>query len=132
MHLINFAAQFAPAVESGTKPHTVRAKRADGRDPQPGDVLRLYTGLRTTKTRLLRQEVCEYVSEIQFLPPLGGKPQVFLAAELLSVEQLHALAQADGFDGWRPFVAFFEELYGLPFTGNLIGWSVTPAYVRLQ
>jgi len=133
MHLINFQARYAPAVLDGSKPHTIRARRSDGRNPQPGDTLRLYTGLRTKQVRLLRQEVCEYVVEVTILPPMADRiPQVFLGDRLLTADQVNELARGDGFEDWRDFVAFFQDLYGLPFTGNLIGWSAMPTYIRLQ
>ncbi|APY94899.1 ASCH domain-containing protein [Burkholderia pseudomallei] len=130
MYLLSFKTQFEPLITSGYKPHTIRAKRADGRDPCPGDLLRMYVGLRTKQARVIAQEVCEYVSDIQILPPLAGRlPQVFVGARLLDESEAEALARADGFDGWRDMVAFFADLYGLPFTGNLIGWNRTPPYV---
>ncbi|VVE55585.1 hypothetical protein PIN31009_04980 [Pandoraea iniqua] len=133
MHLLNFQSHFEPLIVSGHKPHTIRAKRVDGRDPEPGDVLRMYVALRSPRARMIAQEVCEYVSEIQILPPLADRlPQVFVGDRLLEEAQVEALARADGFDGWRDMVAYIAGQYGLPFTGNLIGWVHTPSYVRLQ
>ncbi|AJF00060.1 ASCH domain-containing protein [Pandoraea apista] len=133
MHLLNFQSRFEQLIISGRKPHTIRAKRVDGRDPQPGDVLRLYVGLRSSRARIISQEVCEYVSDIQFLPPLADRvPQVFIGDRLLDESQVEALAYADGFQGWREMVDFIADQYGLPFTGNLIGWIHAPSYVRTQ
>lgn len=53
MGSFNFMAQYAPLVESGIKPLTIRAGRRDGRDPQYGDKLHLFTGQRTRKCRKL-------------------------------------------------------------------------------
>ncbi|WP_069353869.1 hypothetical protein [Burkholderia cenocepacia] len=130
MHLLNFQLQFEPLITGGYKPHTIRAKRVDGRDPEPGDVLRMYVEQRSPRARIIAQEVCEYVSDIQILPPLADRlPQVFVGARLLDEPDAEALARADGFDGWRDMVAYFADRYGLPFTGNLIGWNRTPSYV---
>jgi hypothetical protein len=44
MGLYNFQARFAPAILSGSKRQTIRARRV--REDKPGDTLYLYTGLR--------------------------------------------------------------------------------------
>jgi len=124
--LLNFQAQFAQLVKSGRKPHTIRARRVDGRDPLPGDMLHLYTGLRSKAARLLRQEICAYTTEITILPSIGQEPQILLGGEPIAGRAVEALAQDDGFENAAAFVQFFKEVYGLPFTGLLIGWRPTP------
>lgn len=57
MPSLNFKKQFAPMIKEGLKPEnertgrikrqTIRAYRKDGRNPHPGDVLHLFTGMRT-------------------------------------------------------------------------------------
>jgi hypothetical protein len=127
--LLNFRAEFAPLVESGEKPHTVRARRRDGRDPLPGDTLHLYTGLRTKAVRLMRREVCDYVREITIQPSAGNVHHVLLGGIPLEQSHVEMLARFDGFTSGTEFVSYFEKTYGLPFTGLLIGWDATPAYV---
>ena len=126
--LLNFGSQFVPLVESGAKPHTVRAKRADGRDPLPGDTLHLYTGLRTKSARLLRREPCAYSTDIIIQPSAGDVHHVLLGGRLLSQEQVDLLAQADGFPDSTAFVAYFDSMYALPFSGLLIGWAPLAIY----
>jgi hypothetical protein len=127
--LLNFKAQFVPAVENGTKPHTIRALRRDGHDPLPGDMLHLYYGLRTKGVRLLRREACEYAHELMIQPSAGNVHHVFLGGRPMEQAMIEQLAQFDGFTNADEFVRFFEKNHGLPFTGLLIGWFPTPVYV---
>jgi len=127
--LLNFQAAFAPLVEAGVKPHTIRARRADGRDPLPGDMLHLYTGLRAKGARLLRREACEYTHEITIQPSVGNIHNVLLGGWLLDQHEVEQLASADGFTNAETFVQYFSRQYGLPFSGLLIGWMPTPTYV---
>jgi hypothetical protein len=126
--LLNFRPEFAPLVESGRKPHTVRARRADGRDPLPGDTLHLYTGLPTKATRLLRQEPCEFTIEITIQQSAGNVHHILLGGVPLGQNEIEALARADGFEHGTAFVQYFAHQYGLPFTGLLIGWEPAPTY----
>ncbi len=136
--VLNFTAAFAPLVEAGTKKHTIRAKRADQRDPKVGDELRLYTGLRTKQTRLLRSAYCFYVVPIciQYLIKqmyengvLIEEPctLIWVNHTLFGDDEADALARADGFDNSASLAKFFENSEGLPFDGLLIGWGI-PAY----
>lgn len=127
--LLNFRMEFARLVESGAKPHTIRAKRVDGRDPLPGDTLHLYVGLRTKSARLIRREVCDYTHEITIQPSAGNVHHILLGGKPLSQTEIEMLAQADGFSGGAEFVRYFEETYRLPFTGLLIGWEPMPVCV---
>jgi hypothetical protein len=127
--LLNFQAQFAPLVESGLKPHTIRARRVDGRDPLPGDTLHLYTGLRTKASRLLRREPCQYTVEVTIQPSAGNVHHVLLGGKPVDQHDIEVLATVDGFKSATEFVQFFEKMYGLPFTGLLIGWEPMPVYV---
>jgi hypothetical protein len=127
--LLNFQARFAPLVETGMKPHTVRARRADGRDPLPGDTLHLYTGLRTKAARLLRREPCQYAADITVQASAGDVHHILLGGRPLEQHAIDVLAANDGFPNATEFVRFFEQTYGLPFTGLLIGWEPMPMYV---
>lgn len=126
--LLNFNAKFVPLVESGRKPHTIRAKRKDGRDPLPGDTLHLYAGLRTKAVRLLRCEACEFTTEVTIQPSAGDVHHVLLGGQLLTQHDVEMLATVDGFGNAVEFVRYFQDMYGLPFTGLLIGWEPMPTY----
>lgn len=127
--VINFSQEFVSLVESGFKPHTIRAKRADGRDPLPGDTLHLYAGQGTKGARLLRREACEFSTEITIQQSAGNIHHVLLGGLPLSQAAVEQLALADGFPGGAEFVRYFEDRYALPFSGVLIGWMPMPTYV---
>ena len=130
--ILNFMTQFAPLIESGRMPHTIRPSRTDARDPEPGDLLYLYTGRNTPGSRLLRTEICEYVVRITILPTFGAIPQVILGSEMLDMARVEALAKANGFADEESMIAYYQHVYGLPFNGNLIGWTVRPSHLNIQ
>jgi hypothetical protein len=53
MPAYNFQKQFVPYVKDYSKPHTVRAYRKDGRLPKIGELVHLYTGMRTNQCEKL-------------------------------------------------------------------------------
>jgi hypothetical protein len=150
MPLLGFELRFADAIENGVAaagrragPHpevrpkrqTIRAHRADGRDPKPGDTLYLYTGLRTKAVRKLGEVRCRRVERLRIAPGRTrdkrassdrgftcSVAQPGTRAVPLDPAQLRRLARADGFDSVDEFVAFFESRHGLPFEGYLIRW----------
>jgi hypothetical protein len=113
VHLINFSARFAGAVDRMEKRQTIRRKRK--RSIQPGDVLNLYTGLRTKKSRFLKGVGCESVDLVTIL-----EDNVHCTAMMPG--GLDAFARADGFGDWAEMRDWFKKLYGLPFEGVLIKW----------
>ncbi|KAF1043228.1 MAG: hypothetical protein GAK35_02320 [Herbaspirillum frisingense] len=127
--VLNFSQEFVPLVEAGFKPHTIRARRTDGRDPLPGDTLHLCCGQGTKNVRLLRREACEFSTEITIQQSAGNIHHVLLGGLPLSQLAIEQLALADGFPSGAEFVRYFEDRYALPFSGLLIGWAPTPTYV---
>ncbi|XHR27534.1 MAG: hypothetical protein ACFUZC_16510 [Chthoniobacteraceae bacterium] len=123
MPALNFLKRFADDVESGHKLHTIRAKR---KHPiKVGDRLFLNTGMRTKKWfRRLREAQCTKIEEIIITDYF-----VYVNEKCLSLEEMNALARADGFrddmrdDAWAVMVQFFSDVHGLPFRGDLIHWS---------
>lgn len=81
MPAFNFKKQFAQAVKNKTKRQTIRAYRKDYRNPQAGDVLYLYTGMRTKNCQKLGEEQCNSVSEIE-IHKGGG---IMLDGEMLTL-----------------------------------------------
>lgn len=119
MPALNFQKRFAAAVESGQKRQTIRAERVDGRLPaKPGDIIALYTGMRTKACRKLAEGECIEVETIR-INRVGGNPIVWVRCENMDAE---AQARADGFENAAAMVGFFEETHGLPFRGLLIRW----------
>lgn len=114
----NFQKRFAPAVESGQKTQTIRAlgKR---RHARPGDTLQLYTGMRSTSCRKLREATCDGAD-----PVLLTEGDWFLGGPTLTPAERVALARADGFESVTDFLDFFRDAHGLPFRGVLIRWRL--------
>lgn len=118
MPLLGFQARFAADVEWGDKTQTIRAYRKDGRDPQEGDVLYLYTGLRTKKCRKLGEAECIESTPVHIedeLLEVGSRTRGSSYAEDFAV--------ADGFDHWDEMLEWFKKVHGLPFDGLLIRWD---------
>lgn len=121
MFVLNFKKQFVPAIESGAKKQTIRAIRKDGRQPKIGDMLRLYTGMRTKYCRWIADAICTDVDPVKidnagvYLNGLPPHPSQF--------------AHADGFESFDDMRAWFGKTPGLPFEGILIRWQLTIAGV---
>ena len=129
MPAYNIKEQFAPLVEAGTKRQTIRPPRK--RPTRVGDTLYLYTGMRTKQCRKLREETCTSVWKIEIATP----SQIFMFGEPLSpdlasrrrwqlgYDDMLAIAIADGFENdIIAMTSFFQQQYGLPFTGEVIRW----------
>ena len=115
MPAYNFKVEFAPLIEGGRKRQTIRKRRR--RPTKVGDILYLYTGMRTKNCRSLGRVVCAAVHEITITEDgmeLDGAPMV-------AWEQ-YQMAYSDGFDSIDEFRAFFRTHYGLPFHGVVIQW----------
>lgn len=115
MPAINFQKQFAQAVEDGEKCQTIRAERVDGRLPaKPGDIIALYTGMRTKSCRKLGDGECIAIETIQ------------ISRRGVSVryqpQDATTIARADGFETFNAMADWFEKTHGLPFRGHLIRW----------
>ena len=130
MGLYNFQKRFAPMILDGSKTHTIRAPRKDGRLPKQGELLHLYTGLRQKGARLLMRVPCAKVDTITIgldgvvwikeIDDLGyvRKGRLFPAGE-------ERLAIADGFNTFAEMMKFWEGR--LPFEGNIIHWDFNAA-----
>ena len=118
----NFKRQFAAAVSDGTKRQTIRANRKDGRRPQPGDTAVLYTGLRTSNTKRLREDVVIRCRAVRI--DCTGSGELIIDGELLSGEARATFAKADGFADWPAMLDFFKTQYGVhTFDGFCVEWE---------
>lgn len=117
MPALNFKKQFAEAVESGKKRQTIRAYRADGRNPKHGQTLFLYTGMRTKGCRKLREDECKSVIPISIDTDVIAYDGVPVDWPLME-----DVAKADGFESFYDLRDFFQQEHGLPFNGLLIHW----------
>jgi len=127
--ILNYDQDFAALIKCGAKPHTIRTRRTDGRDPLPGDVLQHYVGWGTSDAHLLREEICELTIEVTIQPSAGNVHHILFGGHPLGQNEIEQLARADGFENADKFVRYFGDKYKLPFTGLLIGWAPTPVYL---
>lgn len=140
MALLGFSAIMAPKVENLIKLQTIRKYRKDGRDPEEGDLLQLYTGLRRPGARKLLEHdpICEVAGHIT----IGDmRDKRYHGAPLCSVlaawprdtrtidgdlrlwhpRELDDFARADGFRDFDQLLAWFKP-GDEGFRGTLTMW----------
>lgn len=123
MRAYNFQRQFAAKILDGSKPHTIRARRKDGYLPIPGEVIRLYTGMRTKQCELLREVEVLRVTPITITQEGDWYRRVRLNTVPMTSKEVDVLALADGFTSTAAFFDFFREKHGEEFNGYLIEWK---------
>jgi hypothetical protein len=111
MPAINFKKEFVDAVKDGSKAQTIRATR---KVPiKVGDILYLYTGMRTKQCEKIGEVVCKSVHDIE-INDIG----IMVDGSYLNPSECYRLAIADGFENTQAFLKFFKP----PFKGQLIKW----------
>lgn len=118
MPVLNFKAQFANAVENGSKRQSIRPVRKNAINV--GDMIYLYTGQRTKACRFLGTAKCTETFSIAIKQERGKLPIVIIAN---SIESVAEIAKKDGFNSVEDFLAFFKNQYGNEFFGLVIRWS---------
>jgi len=125
MGLYNFQSRFVPKILSGEKTHTIRSVRAH--PDKPGNLLHLYTGLRTKNAKRLMRATCVKVEEIAILLAPGNfldddAQCVFVDIDgvVLHRSECEALARRDGFESFAEMLDFWEGR--LPFHGHIVHW----------
>lgn len=103
MPAYNFKRQFVPKILDGSKIHTIRRRRKN--PTKDGDILYLYTGMRTKQCELIMQTKCSAILPIEVVRGYG----VTLDGNLLSDEDTIKLALADGFEDVFKFFDFFDQ-----------------------
>jgi len=116
----NFSADMAPLVESGQKRQTIRRTRK--RQTRVGDLLQLYTGMRTAGCVLLSHALCISVTPIE-IREHNRHLVVILGGNRLPGSLLDRFVRADGFQRRMDMRDFFQARYGLPFVGEVIEWA---------
>lgn len=121
MPAYNFQCQFVKAILEGDKPHTIRRRRK--RPTKVGDVIKMYTGLRTKKARLFAEAVCVKVEPIVIW--VDGLLTTSLTSQALSKEKVKEIARRDGFETTKEFFDFFKR-YGKDYLDDfeIIWWDV--------
>jgi len=121
MPAYNFKERFAADIETGSKRQTIRRKRK--RPTVVGDILYLYTGMRTKKCRKLREATCESVVPVLImgLYNITVYPEDNERRRALSGPEIDQLAEDDGFASASGLARFFWK--DLPFKGEIIRWG---------
>ena len=117
----SFKQQFVAPILSGAKRQTIRADRK--RHAREGELLQLYTGMRTRQCRLIGRAVCDGIVPIRL--QLRDLPLVWRGDETLHTkEDLDTFARSDGFADWPAMRAFWRDNHpdAPVFSGILIVW----------
>lgn len=111
------------------KRQTVRAI-GKKRHARPGELVQLYTGLRTKQAKKLGEAVCMRTAPIKIAFPwvVGAFDvgiDVYIDGRLLTEVATRTFVQDDGFLSIDDFVMFWEHNHGIekPFEGIIIYWS---------
>lgn len=121
----SFRPRFVDPILMGFKRQTIRAKRLGrSRHAREGEVLQLYTGMRTQRCRLIGRATCMSVGPIFLLM----KRQVRWDAVWTDGawrKDIDDFARLDGFENWADMKAFWRaEHPGVEvFEGVLIRWE---------
>lgn len=122
----SFKPQFAPQVEAGSKVQTIRRERKDRRRPVEGDLVKLYSGLRTKNTRLLATGTVEWCMSVRIL---FREHRIVWDGQRFHDDR-ERLARADGFSCLRAMLDFFTAQYGQDgseaFDGYCVSWRLDP------
>jgi hypothetical protein len=118
----SFKERFVAPILAGAKRQTIRAERK--RHARPGEVLHLYTGMRTKHCRLIGSAVCADVRSITLLFDLNPEYEGILLPGFGFPGGLDGFAASDGFASWEYLKAFWQQNHpGIDeFTGVLITW----------
>jgi hypothetical protein len=123
MAAYNFMKRFAPAVRSGKKRSTIRARRKNGYLPEKGACIDLYTGMRSKACRKLRRVKVRRVRPIVIATAIEPEhSQVVLDGVRLTQREVLELARADGFANTAEFFEYFETTHGSYAALYLIEW----------
>lgn len=130
----SFKKQFGPPILAGTKAQTIRADRK--RHARPGEMVQLFTGMRTRQCRRLGESRCVDVLPVRFAFSKRGAAELMQVGEryLVTSDQMNVFAQADGFADLEAMAGFWwaehppEAGNVLTFEGVLIRWqALVPA-----
>lgn len=115
------------------KRQTIRAERKDGKRPQPGDELHLFSGMRQPGCVRIAPRQVAFVREVRDIIIKFAKGAVVGDRVLLTnpvftlhhVPQLYTFARDDGFADWRELRAFWAiEHKGVnEFRGFITFWE---------
>ena len=147
--ILNFQRRFVPMILDLSKGHTIRGERKDGKRPQPGEMLHLYTGLRQPGSEFLLRAPCLRTEDLEIRtdesPTRNGgviysPPFIVIAGNRLTEDEADVLAWHDGFR-WSDFQGKITAQTGgcfklmmqfwdgrlLPFRGWITYWDTSKA-----
>ena len=116
MALLNFQKRFARSVAEGTKRQSIRAKRKN--PVKRGELLHLYTGLRTAHTKKLGVSYCTQTKPVRIYPT----GDIRISGVLIDPSDEWDLITSDGFRDKGEFLAYFCP-EGQTFEGDVICWG---------
>jgi len=133
----SFKKQFGAPILAGTKSQTIRAERAGrSRHARPGELVQLYTGMRTRQCRLLGEVRCLEVVPVRLSLAIQGPAELIrIGDRFIRPDSFDAFAQQDGFADMADMARFwwaehppgsgeeFEDPDTLNFEGVLIRWQ---------
>lgn len=116
----SFQQRFVEPIEAGRKQQTIRGERR--RHSRPGELVQLYTGMRTKNCRLIGTAWCRNVEPIRLILSMPCIETV--SGIIANAEGLDEFAQRDGFARWRTMAAFWRVYHPAAnvFSGVLIEW----------
>lgn len=134
----SFHPQFVDPISAGLEPgpwvpgmkrQTIRGDRR--RHARPGEIVQLYTGMRTRQCRLIGTATCTAVLPITlylYPPDEGGLVSVRDPGGLYVLHtagQLDWFARCDGFAGWVAMVGWWRTAHPdvSAFLGTVITWE---------
>lgn len=121
---VNFSV-FIDKILSGEKRQTIRRASPKWENVKAGDMLTLYTGLRTKQCRKLGEAVVESITPIVLLPTEEDcETRTALWSIRPCAYDLKSMIFADGFESVDDFWKFFVEHYGSqPIEMVVIRWA---------
>ena len=114
MPSFSFQLRFATEIASGKKGGTIRSTKRC----KPGQTMFLFTGLRTKQSNRIGTKPC-----VGVVPVTLGLYHIYLDGLQLSKDECIEFAKADGFKDLDVFFDFFEDHYGLPYSGFWHVWD---------
>lgn len=120
----NFKKRFAKDVERRKKRSTIRARRKNGYLPKAGELISLYTGMRSKGCRLLRRVRVKSVRPITIICHTEPHEHTEIAIDgrALNFYERSHLAEKEGFSSILDFRQFFLEEHGPEAHLYLIEW----------
>ena len=118
MVAFNFHPEFVGAIQRETKVQTIRVRRRCA----PGDVMHLFTGMRTKSCVRLADRTCEVVDYVHLAP--GGLTFGNTAKHPRDIDEF---AQLDGFPTFEAMLAWLQRAHGTEhILGTVHRWRSAP------